>query len=338
MYIEGPNVAHIVKALSNDFRLKMLEILDEDDSTIQTFMLRFKLSKTAVLTHLNVLEKAGFISSKMMRGSVGNQKLYHKTYDRLIFNFSPGIYDVEDEPCYEIRTEVGNFFDFKIYPPCGLTTKEHIIQKWDDPSVFFDPARIEAKLLWCALGFVEYRIPLNIPFDEEGFSRIEIILEVSAQGGLPSHPQLRIPDSVDKTKLNESMSTLSFSINGILVAVHTVNEYSRVSSKGKLTGEKGKFTPGWWRGSNYGELITIVIDDKGTSVNGIPSSTVTLANIFASTFDTPNPIIKELRSDVNLAFRIAVTQDAPAIGGFTLFGQGFGNYDQGIITRFYPNV
>lgn len=336
-YIEGRNVARIVKALSNDYRIAILEMLGEEDATIQSIMARLKLSKTAVLTHLNSLETAGFISSELVRGSVGNQKLYHKEYDRLIFNFSPGKENEEEEQYYEIPVGIGNYFDFRVYPPCGLATREHIIDKWDDPSVFFHPDRISARLLWGALGFVEYRIPLNIPFETDGFSRIEIVLEASAQGDLPTHRQLRLPSSVDRSRLRDGESSLTFSLNGVAIAQSTVREFSRTTTKGGLTGAKGKYTPGWWRGSNYGDLLALVIDSAGTSVNGQRVSSVSLGDIFpAGFFADHGEQCEELRSDAYLSLRIEVGADAPAIGGFTLYGRGFGNYDQDIIVRFYP--
>jgi predicted transcriptional regulator len=336
-YIEGRNVARIVKALSNDYRIAILEMLGEEDTTIQSIMARLKLSKTAVLTHLNSLETAGFISSELVRGSVGNQKLYHKEYDRLIFNFSPGKENEQEEQYYEIAVEIGNYFDFRVYPPCGLAKREHIIDKWDDPSVFFHPDRISARLLWGALGFVEYRIPLNIPFETDGFSRIEIILEASAQGDLPTHRQLRLPASVNRAHLRDGESSLSFSLNGVGIAECTVHEFSRTTTKGGLTGAKGKYTPGWWRGSNYGELLTIIIDGEGTAVNGQKASSVSLSQIFPpGFFAEQGEQSEELRSDAYLSLRIEVKGDAPCIGGFTLYGRGFGNFDQDIIIRFYP--
>lgn len=336
-YIEGRNVARIVKALSNDYRIAILEMLDDEDATIQSLMARLKLSKTAVLTHLNSLETAGFISSELVRGSVGNQKLYHKEYDRLIFNFSPYKANEAEEQFYEIGVEVGNFFDFRVYPPCGLATREHVIQKWDDPSVFFHPERIGARLVWGALGFVEYRIPLNVPFEDEGFSRIEIALEASAQGGIIGHRQLRLPPGLDSGRLSGGSSTLAFSLNGIEIARHEVSEYSRKGSSGGLTGAKGKYTPGWWKGSNYGELISLSIDGSGTSLNGEKASSVSLGQVFSpSAFADLAAKSEELRTDDYLSLRVELRSDAPKVGGFTLYGRGFGNFDQDILVRFYP--
>ncbi len=338
-YIEGRNAARIVKALSNDYRVQILEILDEEDSTIQNIMARVRLSKTALMSHLYALETTGFISSTMVRGSVGNQKLYHKEYDRLIYNFTQARENAENEQYYEIRTGVGNFFDFKIYPPCGLATEEHIIQKWDDPSVFFHPDRVKARLIWGALGYVEYRVPLNIPFDEQGFSRIEVIMEASAQGDLPDHKQLRLPRSVRLEQLSSSESLLTFFINGVPIADHTVLEYSRIGRSGQLTGAKGKYTPGWWKGSNYGELLTLIIDDQGVRINGETVSKIVLSDLLPpSFFEDANVVNRDLQSDSWLSFRVAVREDAERICGFTLYGEGFGNYDHPIIFRFFPKM
>jgi predicted transcriptional regulator len=335
-YIEGKNVARIVKALSNDFRISILQMLGENDLTVQTLMARLQLSKTTVIMHLNALESSGFVSSKLIRGSVGNQKIYHKEYDRLIFNFTPLQENEQNEPYYEIQTDVGNFFDFKISPPCGLASRDHIIQKWDDPSVFFNPDRVEAHLIWGAFGFVEYRIPLNIPFEESGFSRVEIMLEISAQGDLPTHRRLRLPKYVKKEQLADGISDIRFSLNGVAIADHTVKEYSRITPQGSLTGKKGRYTPGWWLGSNYGDLLKIVIDDSGVTINGEKRSSVTLSDILPKAFfNNSVEMDQDLLSDDSLNFRVAIRPEAEHIGGFTIYGLGFGNYNQGIITRFF---
>ncbi|HEY9595130.1 MAG TPA: ArsR family transcriptional regulator, partial [Spirochaetia bacterium] len=278
-FIEGKNVARIVKALSNDYRISMLQMLGKNDLTLQTLMAKLKLSKTSVITHLKVLESAGFVSSKLIRGSVGNQKIYHKEYDRLIFNFTPMKENDQNETFYEIQTDVGNFFDFAISPPCGLASQDHVIQKWDDPSVFLSSERVQAQLVWGAFGFVEYRIPLNIPFEGGQFSRIEIILEISAQGGLPAHRRLKLPSYVRPEQLADGVSDVTFSLNGVAIAEHAVREYSRIASGGSLTGKKGRYTPGWWLGSNYGDLLKIVIDHSGVTINGEKKSSVTLDEV-----------------------------------------------------------
>jgi predicted transcriptional regulator len=335
-YIEGKNVTPIVKALSNDFRIRILQILCEDDQTVQALMAKLELSKTAVITHLRILESSGFISSTIINGSIGNQRIYHKEYDRLIFNFTPMQENEQNEPYYEIQTDIGNYFDFQISPPCGLAKKDHIIQKWDDPSVFFQPERIQAHLLWGAFGFVEYRIPMNIPFEEGGFSRIEIMLEISAQGDLPTHHRLSLPDYIRKEQLANGVSDLTFFLNGVAIADYAVKEYSRIAKKGSLSGKKGKYTPGWWRGSNYGDLLKIVIDYAGVTINGEKESAVTLNDIFPDTlFDNPKEMNLDLLSDDSLKFRIAIRPEARRIGGFTIYGLGFGNYNQGIVTRFF---
>ena len=158
LYIEGKNVTRIVKALSSDTRIQILDLLDAGDLNLQTIAKRLGLGKTNALTHINILEEAGFIKTNYVPGTVGNQKICHKNYDRLIFNFSPRKDDGKRD-YYEISLPVGNYFDFEVYPPCGLASKDNVIKKWDDPLVFFDIERVKASIVWGAYGFLEYKIP-----------------------------------------------------------------------------------------------------------------------------------------------------------------------------------
>ena len=121
-------MAPVVTALSSDVRLKILDLLDQQDMNIQKLGAKLGLSKTAILNHVNVLEKAGFITTRYVPGTVGNQKLCSKTYDRLIFNFSPSQHNEDRRQYYEVEIGVGNYFDFSVYPPCGLADEGHIIQ------------------------------------------------------------------------------------------------------------------------------------------------------------------------------------------------------------------
>ncbi|MDR2370282.1 MAG: winged helix-turn-helix domain-containing protein, partial [Treponema sp.] len=70
LQIEGRNTASIVKALSNEIRIQILELLDKQEMNIQSIQKQINLSKTTVLMHLKILEKAGFISTHYVPGTV----------------------------------------------------------------------------------------------------------------------------------------------------------------------------------------------------------------------------------------------------------------------------
>lgn len=337
MYIEGLNVAKVVKALSSDVRLQILNLLDEREMNIQMLKERLQLTKTAVINHVHVLEEAGFISTRYVPGTVGNQKMCTKLYDRLIFNFTPQCESDERHPYYEIEIKPGNFFDFQVYPPCGLADERHIIQRWDHPDVFYDPERFKACLVWCAYGYVEYRIPMNVPFGDLGQPRMEILLEIGAQGGLvwrtendlQYRDELVLPDCIDKSQVKDGKSDITFWLGGLEIGTVTVSEHSRYQ-------HGGRYTPKWWRGSGYGQMLTIDVSETGTMIDGQPASDVTFQQVLdANCFDRTQMKQTEYMPSPYLSFRVGIKPDAQNISGFNIFGRGFGNYSGDIAARFY---
>jgi predicted transcriptional regulator len=332
LQIEGRNMTPIVKALSNEVRVQILEFLEKQDMNIQSIQKQLNISKTTVLMHLKILEKAGFISTYYVPGTVGHQKFCKKEYDRLVFNFTPGndIANVHTD-YYELNISPGNYFNFEVFPPCGLATKENVIIRWDDPSVFFSRERITASILWCSYGFVEYRIPFNIPFEDMGFSKMEITLELSSQGGLIDHASLILPDRVYAKQLTDGVSDITFWLNGTEVAEHQVIDEYKMKKK-KL----GKLTPHWWKGSQYGELICIEINHKGTSINGKIKSRVKLNDILSVQDLKHNLKMRRLMiSGDNITFRIGIKKQAAHSSGFNIYGKEFGNYPVDISVKFY---
>lgn len=338
LYLEGKNMAPIVKALSSDVRLKILDLLDGKDMNIQTLCAKLNLSKAAVINHINLLEQAGFITTRYVPGSVGNQKLCSKAYDRLIFNFSPQHENTERCQYYELEIAPGNYFDFSVYPPCGLADEGHIILKWDDPSVFFSTERVSAQLAWAAYGYLEYRVPLNIPFEDLGLDKLSVIMELGAQGDLlypgkdgTLQPRefLQLPENVSKEHIHPHLSDVTLWLGNAEVATVTVVDDSRLQ-------RAGRYTPMWWRGSAFGQLVEITLDKNGTYLNGQYAGPLTLSEVLDNKLLTQNRSLKNrLASCDYLPLRIGMKPTAKNMGGFTLFGKGFGNYPHGILVRFY---
>ena len=79
------------------------------------------------------------------------------------------------------------------------------------------------------------------------------------------------------------------------------------------------FTPDWWfdNWNQYGLLKVLSINKKGTYIDGLRISDVN---------------VKQLNLDYKstLKFEFAVDEDSTNVGGWTIFGAGFGNYNQGI--------
>jgi predicted transcriptional regulator len=95
------------------------------------------------------------------------------------------------------------------------------------------------------------------------------------------------------------------------------------TSPGDFGDSRGKFTPEWWPSdvNQYGLLKRLRVTEEGTYMDGIKISGVTLADVH----------IREKQ----WGFRIAVQDDSENVGGVTLFGAGFGNYNQDILFRLH---
>lgn len=311
LYIEGNNVTPVVKALSNPVRIKILSLLSGADMNIQTLASHLKLSKTAVLTHINLLEEAGFIQSRYLPGSVGNQRVCHKIYDRLIFNFVPGHTTKDEETYYEREVPIGNYFDFEAWAPCGMATRNSIIQKWDDPTVFLDVGRLNSTLVWTAFGFLEYKIPLDPHFVDKRVSCVEIELEVSAHHMIRTHPALSIPSYANLEDITDELSDITLWINGHEIGTQTI---AAGNDRDKAT-----YTPTWWRSLPvHGFPLRLRLDGQGGYINDCKTSTSTFDEVIHANF---------------LRFRIGIKRDAGHKGGLMVFGKEFGAHCHDLIVR-----
>ena len=89
------------------------------------------------------------------------------------------------------------------------------------------------------------------------------------------------------------------------------------------------FTPDWWfpNWNQYGLLKMLVIDRHGTFIDGLKSSDVNTQQLTFTSQD-------------DMVFRFQVDEPSQNIGGLTLFGKDFGNYNQDINVKVHytPNV
>lgn len=313
LYIEGNNVTKVVKALSNDIRIKILNLLSDDDMNVQTIATHLNLSKTAVLAHINLLEESGFIKSKYLSGSVGNQRVCHKIYDRLIFNFNPSKSEYDDIVYYEKEILVGNYFDFEAYPPCGLANNHSIIKKWDDASVMCDAERVTASLVWTAFGFIEYKVPVDSLFVGKKITAMEILIEVAAHQMVSTHKAVILPEYISADRITEGVSDVTFWINQVEIGTTTITAGNDP--------EKATYTPSWWRNKPvHGSLVKVAINNKGCFIGGEKVSNLLFEDIVDN-----SGFIK---------FKLGIKPDAKNSSGIMIFGKEFGRYYQDIIVKF----
>ncbi|MNV73098.1 hypothetical protein D3C71_1662290 [compost metagenome] len=158
---------------------------------------------------------------------------------------------------------------------------------------------MHAKLLWFGRGFVEYRVP-NYMLQGQTLEEIEISLEIGSEApGIAANWP----------------SDIHFYVNDILLGYWT--------SPGDSGDGRGQLTPAWWSDytNQYGWLKVLRITEEGTYLDGQQLSTVAIQDL---------PISRN-----EWTLRLEVPEDAEHIGGLTLYGEGFGNYDQDIRFRTY---
>lgn len=85
---------------------------------------------------------------------------------------------------------------------------------------------------------------------------------------------------------------------------------------------KGLYTPDWWYPywNQYGLLKLLSVTRDGTYLDGRKISDVTIGQF-------------NLNDASTIDFRLSVTDESETIGGLTIFGRGFGNYNQDINVR-----
>jgi predicted transcriptional regulator len=284
----------LFQSLSSDTRIKILQILREDSKNIGELADTIGVSSAMMTRHITALETAGLIKTSSVPGKRGLQKLCSLAVDEIILEFRK---DYDTKTCNSISIPVGQFMNYEVSPTCGLATTKHLIGVCDDPRYFSSPERVNAAIVWFQSGWLEYCIPRYVlPY--ERIDAFEISLEICSE--FPGYRE-------------EWPSDLYFYLNDVLLGVWT--------SPGDFGAKRGMYTPEWWsERSQHGLLKTIHITDHGTMLDGIPLSDVTLD-------------VLGIKHGQDLALKLAAPADSKNPGGLTIFGKGFGNYDQDIVIR-----
>ncbi|MCI1858350.1 MAG: helix-turn-helix domain-containing protein [Sporolactobacillus sp.] len=195
---------------------------------------------------------------------------------------------------HKIELPVGQYTAFKAVPTCGLAGPTGYIGQIDTPAYFMDSQRVKAGIVWLAKGFVEYQAPNLLKPDQ----KLEMLVLSTELGSEFPYANNNWP------------SDITLSINGVDVGTWT--------APGDFADVRGKYTPAWVQDNfnQYGLLKTITITEAETLLDGQFFSPVTLSDL-------------NTRNDTYV-IKFEVKDDAKHQGGLTIFGKGFGNYDQDI--------
>jgi predicted transcriptional regulator len=227
----------------------------------------------------------------------GNQRISSLKVDTIDITFPQQLYIPYEN--WHIELPIGQFTNFDVKPSCGLAGQTGFIGKVDNPSYFMDPERYKAGMLWFSKGYVEYQVPNYLKQDQE-LEMIELSMELSSEFPFSN---------------NRWPSDITVSLDG--------KEIGTWTSPGDFSDVRGRYTPKWVYNdmNQYGMLKSFRLSKHGSYIDGQHSA------------DTLVTDIDPTKNSWTLRFE--VKSDAKNVGGCTIFGNKFGNYDQGIKGTFY---
>ena len=296
-YIKNTSEAlEVFNALGSEIRIDILNLLIKNGRmSMNSLAQSLGISNGALTPHVKKLENCGLLRVNADSEKHGNLRICEPHLDKILF-----VLGKKDHPQNEFHAHlrVGQYTRCSVYPTCGLSTPSELIGKVDDPRYFTHPKRFDADILWLGKGFVEYMVPCVIPRHSK-IEQISVSMELSSEapGSNPNWP-----------------SDIYFYLNDTLLGVWT--------SPGDFADVQGLFTPDWWfsNWNQYGLLKTLMIRSDGTWMDDQKISDVSIDEL-------------RINSKMPMYLRLEIPDTARHVGGLTIFGRDFGNYNQDIEFR-----
>lgn len=287
----------VSKALSSLDRIKIIKLLYYNSYNIGEIAEQLQIPASTAALHVRILEGAGLIHTENQPGNRGSMKLCSRKNDYInirLNGLSTGVDQIST-----ISMPVGAYTDCKIAPTCGLADENGYIGYEDRPADFFLPSRLNAQLLWTADGYVEYKFPYTIDTSKK-LKQLLLTFEICSEAA---------------NYREDWKSDITLWING--------QECGTYRCPGDFGARRGRLNPSWWESgvTQYGLLTTFTITDKATFINNEKNTPIGLPNL-------------SLNDNTFITVRIGNKEDAEYPGGFNLFGQKFGDYEQDINMSF----
>ncbi len=290
------HLSAISKALASETRIEILRQLRYRELNVNEIAELLNIPASSSAAHVKVLEEAGIIKTTLQPGIRGSMKLCRIVLDHVYVEMNTSKNLEQDEEV--IRMPIGGFVDYRIEPTCGMASAKGPIGSEDDPRCFYLPERTEAQLIWIGNGYIEYRFPTNA-LSGKKLKRLEISMELCSED--------------HEFNLNYP-SDITLWING--------QDTGTWSCQSDFGGRRGKLNPDWWPDKNtqYGILKTWSVTEQGCYLDEEKIKDKELQEFHLEDRDY-------------ISVRIGIGEDAVHKGGFNLFGEGFGDYPQGIIMK-----
>lgn len=290
-------LCNVAKALSSIDRIRILKLLYYSSYNIGEISELLQIPASTAAFHIKILESADLIHTDQQPGSRGSMKLCSRKNDFVNIRLNGLPTDVDQ--ITTIAMPVGAYTSCNIMPTCGLADTTGYIGFEDRPADFFLPNRFTAQVLWSAGGFVEYTFPYAI---DPTLALKQLVLSFEACSEVANYRE-------------NWKSDITIWINGI--------ECCTWHCPGDFGSRRGRLNPSWWENgvTQYGLLTTVTITEKSTMINNEECSSIKLSSL-------------ELRKNSFITLRIGNKDNAQYKGGFNLFGQKFGDYEQDINMSF----
>ncbi len=284
-------------ALSSPARIQILKLLYHSSFNVAEIAEKLQLPTSSAAVYIRALETAGLINTKVQKGSRGAMKICSRKYDNIEITLTSD--DPNVDKVYSLSIPIGCYSDCLVIPTCGIASENGIIGHDDRPDAFFLPEHINAQILWTCGGFVSYKIPWK--FDNQVHIK-SILITFEA--------------------CSETFNYKEDWISDITISLDD-KECGTWRSPGDHGCRRGRLNPSWWPSGStqFGELVTLEINENGSMINGKQSSGVT---VYDFDFSSSRPI----------SLKIENKADAEYVGGFNLFGRHFGDYEQDISISF----
>lgn len=289
-------ISLIGQALSSPIRLEILRLLNKKPYIMSEISNTLNLQPSSAAFHLKLLENAGLINVEYSTKNKGTLKWYSYGTRDVVLRLRP-IEGITDELApFITKIPIGDYVDVNFSNVCGMASELKVITLNNCNDVFNEERR-NAQIIWNRYsGYIKYAISSTYT-EVAPLSEISFSLEICSETNGYNH---------------DYPSDITFWINDVELCTWTCpGDY----------GEKfGTFTPTWWfpESTKYGLLTTVTVKNNGVFVNGkLINKTVNLSSL-------------NLTNSDRTTLKIGVKKDSEHIGGFNIFGEKFGNFNQAI--------
>lgn len=282
------------KALSSPIRIMILKLLYYNSYNIGEISEKLNIPPSSAGVHIKILENAGLINTELQPGSRGAMKLCSRKNDMITIRLSGS--EKHINKIKSISMPIGAYTDCSVVPTCGLAGVEGYIGREDNPSVFFNPERVGAQIVWTGGGYLEYKFPNPLP---TGIVPIRLMLSFEACSDAPNFRE-------------DWKSDLTVRINQ--------THCGTWNCPGDFGSRRGRLNPTWWENgvTQHGLLTSWEVTSNGTYINGNKVSTNSIEKL-------------DIGKEPFITVRIGNEPDAEYAGGFNLFGDKFGDFEQNIL-------